>query len=100
MVRLFSGPKALDLKYCRQPYLCLEVLTIHGNQLLIIHLNNKCRTSDIAAVGTTLNIFSYNAVWAENHLLNDERITLRYNRFIILYLSFKNSDEWRKASFL
>ncbi len=25
-----------------------------------------CRTSDIAAVGSTFNVFSYDAVWVEN----------------------------------
>ena len=27
------GPKALDPNYCRQPTLCLEVLTVHGTEL-------------------------------------------------------------------
>ena len=28
-----AGPKALDPNYCRQPTLCLEVLTVHGTEL-------------------------------------------------------------------
>ncbi len=35
----------------------------------------KYRTSDIAAVGTTFNIFGYNALRAENHLPNDENLS-------------------------
>ena len=35
-----AGPKALDPNYCRQPTLrlhdlCLEVLTVHGNELCL-----------------------------------------------------------------
>ena len=28
-----AGPKAQDPNYCRQPTLCLEFLTVYGNEL-------------------------------------------------------------------
>ncbi len=70
-----TGLKALYPNYNRQPtlwlhYLCLEVLTVHGIPPYSYYL---CRSSDMAAVGTTFNVFSYDAVWAENwthHLPN------------------------------
>ncbi len=73
-----AGHNALDPNYYRQPTLrlhdlCLEVLTVHGNKLRLFgakafppYSYYQCRASDIAAVGTTFNVYSYDAVCAEN----------------------------------
>ena len=48
--------------------LCLEVITVHGNKLRLFwakifpYSNHQCRTSDIAAVETIFNIFSFDTV--------------------------------------
>ncbi len=66
----------------------MEVLTVHGTELRLFeanafpptHSNYLCRASDIAAVGTTFNVFSYDAVWAElrtHHLPNAGRMRYR-----------------------
>ena len=85
-----SGLRALDPNYCRQPTLWLhelrlEVLTVHRTELRLfwakafppIHTINVA--SDIAAVGTTFNVFSYEVVWAKNWTHNlPNAVRIRY----------------------
>ncbi len=70
----------------------MEALTVHCNALRLFGAKASppysyylFRASDIAAVGTTFNVFSYDAVWAENwthHLPNAGRMRylLRHKR--------------------
>ncbi len=50
---------------------CQEVLTVHGNEWHLffgpkhsLYSHYKCHAFHISAVGTTFNVFSYDAVWA------------------------------------
>ena len=68
-----AGPKALYRDYCRQPTLLLhdlhlEVLIVHGIELRLFWAKAfpLLLMLRIAAVGTTFNVFSYDAVCAEN----------------------------------
>ena len=79
-----AGPKDLDPNYSRQPNLrlhalCLKVLIVQGNELrlfgakacpLLILIS---RVSDIAAVSTTVNVFSYDAVGPSIELITFQR---------------------------
>ncbi len=79
-----TGPKYLDPNYSRQPILwlhalCLKVLIVQGNELrlfgakacpLLILIS---RVSDIAAVSTTVNVFSYDAVEPSIELITFQR---------------------------
>ena len=51
----------------------MEVITVHGTELRLFwgqcippYLYYKCRASDIAAVGITINVFSYDEVKTEH----------------------------------
>ncbi len=72
---LLTGPKAPDPNNSREPTLwlhnpCLEVITVHGNELHLFWAKSfsllVLTYIDIAAVDTTFNVFSYDAVWAEH----------------------------------
>ncbi len=54
-----GGSKALDPNYCRQPTLWLQ-------DLCPPYSYYKCHVTDKAAVGTTFNVFSYDAVGAKH----------------------------------
>ncbi len=69
-----AGHKALDPNHCRQPtlwlhVLCLDVLTVHGTELYLFGADTfpllilLMPASDIAAVWTTFNFFSYEAIF-------------------------------------
>ncbi len=56
--------------------LCLQVLTVHGNELhlfffgpgISLYSNYMCRAFDIAAVGTNTNVSKYNALlWRDSN---------------------------------
>ncbi len=66
--------------------LCLQVLTMHGNEL---RPYSYYAASDIAAVGTTFNVFSYVVVWAAIEA------ELRSSRLSIEYLHHGNMAEHR-----
>ncbi len=64
-----AGPKALD------PIMVLSCACFGPRHSTYSYY--WCRASDIAAVGTTFNVFSYDASWAENwtyHLPNAGRM--------------------------
>ncbi len=45
----------------RQPTLCLHDQTVHGNELRLFYPTQTLLMSLIAAVGTTSNVFIYDA---------------------------------------
>ncbi len=71
-------------EYAKQPFDCMTfVRSSVGIEMSCAYLGPKhafhsyyqFRPSDIAAAGTNLNFFSYNAVWAENPITsNTERM--------------------------
>ena len=73
--------------------LCLEILTVQGNELRIfwvitsplLYTNYLCHTPDTASKGTNFNVFGYDAMLAEiikYHLHDNERMhcVLPYSR--------------------
>ncbi len=93
--RPFTDSKALKPNYCRQPILCLKVLAVKGNEsCLFLDQGNPLHplysNQQAAAEGTAFNVFSYDAVWAENrthHLSDDDNqmlYMLRHIRGIIM----------------
>ncbi len=54
----------------------LKTKLCHGNESRLSWAKHfpysyyKCRASDISAVGTTFNVFCYEAVWADNQIFN------------------------------
>ena len=50
-----AGPEALDPNHCRQPTPCLDVLTVHSNELCLFWGQGIFPTQTIIVVVTTLN---------------------------------------------
>ncbi len=92
------GPKALNPNYCWQPTLwlhdiCLEVLTVHGDELHLFGANASTYTIlsrlwHSSCIGITFNVFSYDLVWAENQTLHthDDERTRFLLRTVTLYI--------------